>query len=146
MKRINPRNNRLSLQTECHTCPMLGSKLQRSNIINELPSTQAAAFKSHHSRQQMVARVPSATITMQDEDWKDFHFQMHTRESCSIYSLLVFFLGPTGQHTVTNTLAWSPSFALYFLTFCNAYAQKYPCINRYFFFLFLWVMLCITMY
>jgi hypothetical protein len=35
---------------------------------------KAVASKSCHSRQQMVARVPSATITMQEEDWKDFHF------------------------------------------------------------------------
>ena len=36
----------------------------------------AAAFNSCHSRQQMVARVLSATITMEEEDRKDFHFQM----------------------------------------------------------------------
>ena len=108
---------------------------------------KAAAFKSCHSWQQMVARVPSATITMQEEDWKDFHFQMHTCGSCSNIPLLVSFLGPTAQHTVLLTRRLGvASIALYFLTFCDPYAQKYPCINRYFFFLFLWVMLCITMY
>jgi hypothetical protein len=110
---------------------------------------KAAAFKSYLCRQQMVARVPSATITMQEEDWKDFHFQMHTRESCSNIPFARFLSGTYWTtYCITNTLAWSGFFCAVFskTLFRDAYAQKYPCINRYFFSFFLWVMLCITMY
>ena len=104
-----------------------------SDIVNELSSAEplermAAAFNSCHSRQQMVARVPSATITMAREGpERIFTFRCTRVNHVQIYPLIVSFPGPTGQHTVLLT-RWLgvASFALDFLTFCDAYAPEIP--------------------
>ena len=153
MKHVNPRNKQ-SLQTECHTCLMLGGTLQRSNIINEPSSTQATWEKRWlhprvcHSRPQMVARVSGSTIITQEEDWKDSHFQMHTRESCSNIPIVHFASGPTGQHTVLLTSLLGVRFfcAVFSKTLFVRIMSRNTLVLTHTSFPFLWIMLYITMY